>query len=149
MATYTASGITATIPALGDAANIVAAFQDYHTSVADDIDSKSPKASPTFTGTVTIANLSATALISSTANVNTTANVNAQYVNTTVTHANVHTVTLVGQASSAVKGARYYSEGSAYDPNTASTIKQTRIIVSQQAPLTANLQVGDVWISWT
>ena len=52
---YTQSNIVATIPELGDSANVVKAFEDYHTSIAPDIDSKANKANPTFTGTATFA----------------------------------------------------------------------------------------------
>jgi hypothetical protein len=34
---FLANGLTATIPALVDSANIVTAFQDYHTSISDDV----------------------------------------------------------------------------------------------------------------
>jgi len=78
-----------------------------------------------------------------------TGNVTAPNIVSTTTYENVHTVTLVGQASSAVKGARYFpSAAASYNPNSA-TVNQTRIIVSQNTPATANLQTGDVWISWT
>lgn len=128
----TASTIVATIPATTDAADIVAAFTAYHTDIGAAINSKANITNPTFTGNVTAANVIATAsIISST------------------THENVHTITLVGQASSAVKGARYFpSAAASYNPNSA-TVNQTRIIVSQNTPATANLQTGDVWISWT
>jgi microcystin-dependent protein len=56
--TFTRSNITSTIPALGDSANVVAAFEEYHTSIAPDIDSKANKAGPTFTGTATFATTS-------------------------------------------------------------------------------------------
>jgi hypothetical protein len=137
---YTSPGtpnVTATIPAAADAANIIAAFEDYHDDVGNAISIKANTASPTFTGNVTAPNLIATT------------NVTATFVNTTTTHANVHTITLLGQASSAVKAARYYPAAAAsYNPNTA-TVAQTRVIVSQNTPATANLQAGDVWISWT
>lgn len=122
----TASTIVATIPATTDAADIVTAFTAYHTDIGAAINSKANVANPTFTGNVTAPNI-----ISST------------------TYENVHTITLFGQASSAVKGARYFpSAAASYNPNSA-TVNQTRIIVSQNTPATANLQTGDVWISWT
>jgi hypothetical protein len=34
---FPANSLTATIPALGDSANIITAFQDYHTSISDDV----------------------------------------------------------------------------------------------------------------
>ena len=34
---FLANSLTATIPLLGDSANIVTAFQDYHTSISDDV----------------------------------------------------------------------------------------------------------------
>jgi hypothetical protein len=133
----TSSTITATIPATTDAADIVTAFTSYHTDISAAINSKSNIASPTFTGNVTGTNLIATT------------NVTATFVSATTTHADVHTITLIGQASSAVKGSRYYPAAAVgYNPNTA-TVNQTRIIVSQNTPATANLQIGDVWISWT
>jgi microcystin-dependent protein len=55
---YTQSNIVATIPSLGDSANVVAAFEQYHTSIAGDIDSKANKANPTFTGTANFATIS-------------------------------------------------------------------------------------------
>jgi microcystin-dependent protein len=55
---YTQSNIVATIPSLGDPANVVTAFEDYHTSIAGDIDAKANKANPTFTGTATFATVS-------------------------------------------------------------------------------------------
>ena len=133
----TASTIVATIPAANDAADIVTAFTAYHTDIGAAINLKSNIASPTFTGNVTTANLLATT------------GVTAPTITSNTAHANVHTITLVGQASSAVKGARYYPAAAAsYDPNSA-TVNQTRVIVSQNTPATANLQAGDVWISWT
>ena len=84
-----------------------------------------------------------------TANLLATTGVTAPIITSNTAHANVHTITLVGQASSAVKGARYYPAAAAsYDSNSA-TVNQTRIIVSQNTPNTATLQAGDVWISWT
>lgn len=131
----TAGGITVTIPTASDAADINKAFKDYHANVGNAISVKANTANPTFTGTLTAPAISATVISS----VNVTA---------TATHTNVHTITLIGQASSAVKGARYYPDAAAtYNPNTA-TVNQTRIIVSQNTPATANLQAGDVWISW-
>jgi hypothetical protein len=133
----TASTITATIPATTDAADIVTAFTSYHTDIGAAISAKANIATPTFTGNVTATNLIATT------------NVSATFINATTTHANVHTITLIGQASSAVKGARYFpSAAASYNPNSA-TVNQTRVIVSQNTPATANLQAGDVWISWT
>lgn len=132
----TAGGIVVTIPTSTDAADINKAFKDYHANVGNAISIKANIASPTFTGNVTAPNLIATT------------NVTATFVNTTTTHANVHTITLLGQASSAVKAARYYPDAAvSYNPNSA-TVNQTRIIVSQNTPATANLQAGDVWISW-
>jgi microcystin-dependent protein len=55
---FTRNNIISTVPALGDSANVVAAFEDYHTSIAPDIDSKANKAGPTFTGTATFATTS-------------------------------------------------------------------------------------------
>jgi hypothetical protein len=133
----TQSTIVATIPAANDAADIVTAFTAYHTDIGAAINLKSNIASPTFTGNVTTANLLATT------------GVTAPIITSNTAHANVHTITLVGQASSAVKGARYYPAAAAsYDSNSA-TVNQTRIIVSQNTPNTATLQAGDVWISWT
>lgn len=133
----TASTIVATIPATTDAADIVTAFTAYHTDIGASINTKSNIAGPTFTGNVTAPNLIATT------------NVTATFVNTTTTHANVHTITLLGQSSSAVKAARYYPAAAvSYNPNSA-TVNQARVIVSQNTPATANLQAGDVWISWT
>jgi microcystin-dependent protein len=37
---YTSSNITATVPAIGDVANVTVAFEQYHASIADDISSK-------------------------------------------------------------------------------------------------------------
>ena len=133
----TAGEVEVTIPVTGDAADINKAFKDYHANVGNAISIKANLAGATFTGNVTAPNLIATT------------NVTATFVNTTTTHANVHTITLLGQASSAVKAARYYPAAAAsYDPNSA-TVNQTRVIVSQNTPATANLQAGDIWISWT
>lgn len=133
----TAGGIIVTIPTATDPADINKAFKDYHANVGNAISIKANIAEPVFTGNVIAPILSSTTI---------TASVN---VTTTATHANVHTITLVGQASSAVKGARYFPAAAAsYNPNSA-TVNQTRIIVSQNTPATANLQAGDVWISWT
>ncbi len=173
MATYTSSNITATIPALSDSANIVYAFEQYHSSVADDIDDKAPKASPTFSGTVTLpaeiyfgandkiefndttntftltadattgsGNLNVAA-VNATANITTTANVVANGTGAYTSS----TVNLFGQASAAVNSGRYYSETSAYDPNTATSTAR-RIIISQAQPNVANLAVGDIWIDF-
>ena len=132
----TQSTIVATIPSANDAADIVTAFTAYHTDIGAAINVKSNIASPTFTGNVTAPNLLATT------------GVTAPTITSNTAHANVHTITLVGQASSAVKAARYYPAAAAsYDPNSA-TVNQTRVIVSQNTPATANLQAGDVWISW-
>ena len=49
----TSSGITVTIPALGDSANITAAFTDYHTSLAPSISAKANLTGAVFTGSVT------------------------------------------------------------------------------------------------
>jgi hypothetical protein len=137
---YTSPGtpnVTATIPAAADAANIIAAFEDYHDDIGNAIVTKANINGQVFTGNVTAPNLIATT------------NVTATFVNTTTTHANVHTITLLGQSSSAVKAARYYPAAAvSYNPNSA-TVNQARIIVSQNTPATANLQAGDVWISWT
>ena len=133
----TQSTIVATIPSANDAADIVTAFTAYHTDIGAAINLKSNIASPTFTGNVSAPNLLATT------------GVTAPTLTSNTAHANVHTITLVGQASSAVKAARYYPAAAAsYDPNSA-TVNQTRVIVSQNTPATANLQAGDVWISWT
>jgi hypothetical protein len=133
----TQSTIVATIPSANDAADIVTAFTAYHTDIGAAINVKSNIASPTFTGNVTAPNLLATT------------GVTAPTLTSNTAHANVHTITLVGQASSAVKAARYYPAAAAsYNPNSA-TVNQTRVIVSQNTPATANLQAGDVWISWT
>ncbi len=128
----TASTIVATIPEVGDPADIVTAFTAYHTDIGAAINSKANIAGATFTANITAPNVIANTSIVSLS-----------------THTNVHTITLVGQASSAVKGARYFPSATAsYNPNSA-TVNQTRIIVSQNTPATANLQDGDVWISWT
>jgi hypothetical protein len=133
----TASTILATIPSATDAADIVTAFTAYHTDIGLAISLKSNIASPTFTGSVTAPTLLVTT------------GVTAPIITSNTAHADVHTITLVGQASSAVKSARYYPAAAAsYNPNTA-TVNQTRVIVSQNTPATANLQAGDVWISWT
>ena len=137
MATIEKSGIIATIPATTDPADIVTAFTNYHESIADDIALKSPTANPTFTTAATAPNLIATTSIT------------GPTVTSTTAHTNVHTVTLVGQATSAVRAARYYPAAAAsYDANTA-TVNQTRVIVSQNTPATANLVAGDIWISWS
>mgnify|MGYP000564971902 CR=1 FL=1 len=133
----TAGGITVTVPTASDAADINKAFKDYHANVGNAISIKANTASPTFTGNVTAPNLLATT------------GVIAPTITSNTAHANVHTITLVGQASSAVKAARYYPAAAAgYDSNSA-TVNQTRVIVSQNSPNTATLQTGDVWISWT
>jgi len=132
----TAGGITVTIPTATDAADINKAFKDYHANVGNAISIKANIASPTFTGNVTAPNLLATT------------GVIAPIITSNTAYADVHTITLVGQAYSAVKAARYYPAAAAsYNPNSA-TVNQTRVIVSQNTPATANLQAGDVWISW-
>jgi hypothetical protein len=137
MATIERSNITANIPAATDPADIVAAFTDYHTSIADDIDEKASKTNPTFVTAVTAPNVIATT------------SVTGPTITSTTTHTNVHTITLIGQATSAVRAARYYPAAAAsYDANTA-TVTQTRVIVSQNTPATANLVAGDIWISWS
>jgi len=137
---YTSPGtpnVTATIPAAADAANIIAAFEDYHDDVGNAIVTKANISGQVFSGNVTAPNLLATT------------GVIAPTITSNTAYENVHTITLVGQASSAVKAARYYPAAAAsYNPNSA-TVNQTRIIVSQNTPATANLQTGDVWISWT
>lgn len=137
---YTSPGtpnVTTTIPAAGDPADIVTAFQSYHNNVGNAIVTKANINGQVFTGDITAPNLLATT------------GVTAPTITSNTAHANVHTITLIGQASSAVKSARYFPAAAAsYDPNTA-TVNQTRIIVSQNTPATANLQAGDVWISWT
>lgn len=170
---YTSSNVTANVPALADSANIVYAFQDYHVTVADDIDAKANKASPTFSGTVTLpgevyfgaddkvefndttntftftADATAgsgninAASINATANITTTASVVANGTGAYTSS----TVNLFGQASAAINAARYFSESVGYDPNTATSTAR-RIIVSQNQPATANLAVGDIWIDF-
>lgn len=140
---YLSNTITATIPASGDAADIVTAFQSYHDDIANALVSKANVASPSFTTQITSPNVIATN------NVTATANISGAYLISSTAYANVHTTTLLGQAHSAVRGARYYpSAAASYDPNNA-TVTQTRIIVSQNTPATANLVAGDIWISWT
>lgn len=56
---FVRNNITVTIPELGDPANVVEAFEDYHTTIAPYIDDRATKASPTFTGTATFANTTA------------------------------------------------------------------------------------------
>jgi hypothetical protein len=132
----TAGEVVVTIPTSNDPADINKAFKDYHANVGTAITLKANIAGPTFTGNVTAPNLLATT------------GVTAPTITSNTTHANVHTITLVGQASSAVKSARFFPGAAVgYNPNTA-TVNQTRIIVSENAPATANLQAGDVWISW-
>lgn len=140
----TQSTIVATIPAANDAADIVTAFTAYHTDIGAAINLKSNIASPTFTGNVTAPNLIANTKVTA-STVTTTAYLDAN----TIANANAQTVTVEGLAYSSVRGARYYpAAGASYDPNSA-TVNQTRVIVSQNTPATANLQAGDVWISWT
>ena len=132
----TAGEVVVTIPTSNDPADINKAFKDYHANVGAAITLKANIANPTFTGNATAPNLLATT------------GVTAPTITSNTTHANVHTITLVGQASSAVKGARYFPAAAVgYNPNSA-TVNQTRVIVSQNTPATANLQAGDVWISW-
>jgi hypothetical protein len=132
----TAGGIVVTIPTATDPADINKAFKDYHANVGNAISIKANTADPIFTGNVTAPNLLATT------------GVTAPIITSNTVHANVHTITIVGQASSAVKAARYFPAAAvSYNPNTT-TVNQTRIIVSQNTPATANLQAGDVWISW-
>jgi len=134
----TAGEVTVTIPVTGDAADINKAFKDYHANVGNAISIKANLAGATFTGNVTAPNLLATT------------GVTAPTITSNTAHANVHTITLVGQSSSAVKGARYFPNSNAtpYDTNTAN-VNQTRVIVSQYSPNTNTLVAGDVWISWT
>lgn len=170
---YTSSNVTANVPELSDTANIVYAFQDYHATVADDIDAKANKANPTFSGKVTLpgevyfgaddkiafndttntftltadatagsGNLNA-ASINATANITTSSSIIANGTGAYTSS----TVNLFGQASAAVNAARYYSDTSAFDPNTATSTAR-RIIVSQAQPNVANLAVGDIWIDF-
>jgi len=170
---YTSSNIAANVPLLADSANVVYAFQDYHASIADDIDAKANKASPTFSGTVTLpgeiyfgandkvefndttntftftADATAgsgninAASINATANITTSTNIVANVTGAYTSS----TVNLFGQASAAVKAGRYYTGSTGYDPNTT-TSTATRIIISQNEPATANLAVGDIWIDF-
>ncbi len=128
MATYLSSNITATVPALTDDANVVAAFQDYHASIADDIDSRASKTSPSITGTIT-----ASGIITANAG--------------TIT---ASTVTLVGQANAAIAAGRYIA-GTGTANVLANTSSAVRVFISQANPngCTAALTTGDLWISWT
>jgi hypothetical protein len=122
----TSSNVTATIPALGDSANVVAAFTDYHTDIASAIDAKSNTSGQAFTGAI-----SSTGTITSSA-----------------TSANT-AINLVGQASSAIKGAIWYgTTTSGFNVNTTSIGQTRKIIVSTNEPATANLQIGDIWIDY-
>lgn len=124
---YTASGLTATIPALGDDASIVNAFEDYHDDISAVIVLKANIAAPTFTGAV-----SSTGIITANAGVITTS-----------------TVTLVGQANAAIAAGRYNANatGGTFNGNALDT-SATRIFVSKATP-TTNITTGDIWISWT
>ncbi len=55
---FTRNNITANVPLLGESANIVYAFEDYHETLSGTIDAKANKAGPTFTGTATFATIS-------------------------------------------------------------------------------------------
>jgi hypothetical protein len=133
----TAGQVAALVPLLSEAADINKAFKDYHANVGNAISIKANTANPTFTGSVSAPNLNATITVT------------APTITATNTHINVHTVTIIGQASSAVKGARYYpnSNVTPYNTNTAD-VNQTRILVSQYSPNVNTLVAGDVWISW-
>ena len=125
---YIASGLTATIPALGDDASIVDAFEDYHDDISAAIVLKANIAAPTFTG-----NIVATGTV--------TAN------NGTIT---TNTVTLIGQANAAIAAGRYIS-GTGSANVLSNTSSAVRVWVSQANPnaCTAALTTGDIWISWT
>jgi hypothetical protein len=126
MGSNTSSGITGTIPDLGENANIVAAFSNYHVSIADDIASKANTAGQAFTGAI-----SSTGTITSSA-----------------TSANT-AINLVGQASSAIKGAIWYGTTTAgFNVNTTAIGETRKIIVSTNEPATANLTAGDIWVDY-
>jgi len=171
--TYTSSNIAATVPLIGDPADIVVAFEGYHQSIADDIDSKAPKADPTFSGTVTLpgeiffgandkiefndttdtftftadgtsgTGKLSTSNITASGNVITSANIVA---NTTGAFSS-STPNLYGQATAAVRAGRYFTGATGYNPNTAVSTA-TRIIISQNEPNSANLAVGDIWVDF-
>jgi hypothetical protein len=139
-----AGQVTVTVPTSDDPADINKAFKDYHANVGTAITLKANLAGATFTGNVTAPNLIANTKVTTT-----TVTTNAYLNSNTIANANAQTVTVDGLAYSAVRGARYFpGAGVSYNPNTA-TVNQTRVIVSQNTPATANLQAGDVWISWT
>lgn len=117
-------GITVSIPTLTSDADIVAAFQNYHANVSSNIISKLNITNPVVTGTLTIG---------------------------AGTLATDNTVTVRGQAQSAIYGARYNSATSGtFNANTGPTTP-VRIFVSKASPnaVTANLTTGDIWISWS
>lgn len=122
----TSSNVTVQIPELGDNANIVAAFTNYHTNVAAAIDARANISGQSFTG-----GISSTGTITSSASSANTA------------------INLVGQASSAIKGAIWYGTTTAgFNVNTTSIGETRKIIVSTNEPATANLTAGDIWVDY-
>lgn len=118
-------GITVSIPSLGDNADIVTAFTNYHANVSSNIVAKANIITPTFTTSIQVG---------------------------TGALATDNVVNVKGQAQSAIYGARYSTAGTGttYNANTGPTTP-VRIFVSKGSPnaVTANLTVGDIWISWT
>ena len=126
MATTTASGIAATIPDLTYTADIQTALTNYHSSIADDIDSRANTSGQAFTGAI-----SSTGTITSSA-----------------TSANT-AINLIGQASSAIKGAIWYgTTTTGFNVNTTSIGQTRKIIISTNEPNNTFLQIGDVWIDY-
>lgn len=115
-----------TIPAAGDSANVVAAFEDYHDDMIVHLGAKANLAGASFTGAI-----SSTGTITSSASSANTA------------------INLVGQASSAIKGGIFYGTTTAgFNVNTTSIGETRKIIISTNEPNTATLQIGDIWVDY-
>lgn len=142
---YTSPGtpnVTTTIPAAGDPADIVTAFQSYHNNVGNAIVTKA-----NINGQVFTANITAPNIIANTKVTTATLTTNAYVDSNTIANANAQTVTVEGLAYSAVRGARYFGTSSNVNAQTTALVNQSKIIVSLNQP--TGLEPGDVWISWT
>ena len=87
---YTSSNIIATVPAIGDVANVTVAFEQYHASIADDINSKQE----TITGAATsvlVSNLTANSVVVS--------NSTGKLVSSGITTAQLNSLSGVSQSS--------------------------------------------------
>jgi hypothetical protein len=141
------ANIAATIPASSDAANVVAAFQQYHNDVASYIDSKSNVANPTFTGsTVTFEGATANdfeTIITITDPTADRAIVIPDEAGTFVLKtAGVATLNITGTATNATSVVHYKAtSGGDYTATTPTN----KIFTGQTQP-TSGMTVGDIWM---